>query len=215
MAANDEIYITVKGQGGHGALRKHIKDPILMASHILISLQEEMTRMAPANIPTVLSFGRVIADGATNVVPDEVTMEGTFRTMNEEWRLEAHRLIEKIASDISTSMGGSVEVEIRNGYPVLFNNEQIATESKRLATKLLGSENVEDMEIRMTAEDFAWFTRSIPGMMYRFGVRDPGSERPYPLHSPLFKVNESALHTGISVMSYLAIELLKTTLVEN
>lgn len=215
MAANDEIFLTVKGQGGHGALRQHIKDPILMASHILISLQEEITRMAPSNIPTVLSFGKVVADGATNVVPDEVILEGTLRTMNEEWRKEAHRLIEKIASDISASMGGSIELEIRNGYPVLNNNDQISRESKKLAVKLLGSENVEDMEIRMTAEDFAWFTQRIPGMMYRFGVRDPGSERSYPLHSPHFQVNESALHTAISVMSYLAIELLKTTFVEN
>jgi metal-dependent amidase/aminoacylase/carboxypeptidase family protein len=171
--------------------------------------------MAPNDSPTVLSFGKVLADGATNVVPDEVTLEGTFRTMNEAWRKEAHRLIEKVASDISTSRGGSVVVEIRKGYPVLYNNEQITRESKKLATKLLGGENVEDMEIRMTAEDFAWFTQTIPGMMYRFGVRDPGSEYSYPLHSPLFKVNESALCTGISVMSYLAIELLKTTLVEN
>lgn len=215
MAANDEIFITVKGQGGHGALRQHIKDPILMASQILLSLQDEVNRMAPGDSPTVLSFGKVIADGATNVVPDEVFLEGTFRTMNEVWRKEAHTLIEKVASDISLSRGGSVEVEIRKGYPVLYNNEQITSESKKLASKLLGDENVEDMEIRMTAEDFAWFTQRIPGMMYRFGVRDPGSEHPFPLHSSLFKVNESALHTGISVMSYLAVELLKTTLVEN
>lgn len=215
MAANDEIFITVKGKGGHGALRQHIKDPILMASQILLSLQDEVNRMAPGDSPTVLSFGKVIADGATNVVPDEVFLEGTFRTMNEVWRKEAHTLIEKVASDISLSRGGSVQVEIRKGYPVLYNNEQISSESKKLASKLLGDENVEDMEIRMTAEDFAWFTQRIPGMMYRFGVRDPGSEHPFQLHSSLFRVNESALHTGISVMSYLAVELLKTTLVEN
>lgn len=215
MAANDEIFITVKGKGGHGALRQHIKDPILMASQILLSLQDEVNRKAPGDSPTVLSFGKVIADGATNVVPDEVFLEGTFRTMNEVWRKEAHTLIEKVASDISSSRGGSVEVEIRKGYPVLYNNEQITGESKKLAIKLLGDENVEDMAIRMTAEDFAWFTQRIPGMMYRFGVRDQGSEHPFPLHSSLFKVNESALHTGVSVMSYLAVELLKTTLVEN
>ncbi len=209
MASTDEIYITVKGKGGHGALRQHIKDPVLMASQILISLQEEINRMAPGNIPTVLSFGKVVADGAVNVIPDDVILEGTFRTMNEEWRKEAHRLIEKVASDISSGMGGSVKVEIRNGYPVLHNNKQITRTSKRLATKLLGSENVEEMEIRMTSEDFAWFTQNIPGMMYRFGVGDPGSEQPFSLHTPQFKVNESALRTGISLMAYLAIELLK------
>jgi amidohydrolase len=211
MASSDEIYITVKGKGGHGALRQHIKDPILMASRILLTLQEEVPRMAPVEIPTVLSFGKVVADGAVNVIPDDVTLEGTFRTMNEEWRKEAHRLIRKVASEISASMGGSAEVEIRIGYPVLHNDEQITRESIRLAKKLLDEENVEVMDIRMTAEDFAWFTQRIPGMMYRLGVRDPGSEQPYLLHSPLFKVNESALKTGISVMAFLAIELLKIT----
>jgi len=214
MASSDEIYITVKGKGGHGALRQNIKDPVLMASRILLTLQDEVSRMAPEKIPTVLSFGKVVANGAVNVIPDDVALEGTFRTMNEEWRKEAHQLITKVALEISASMGGSAEVEIRNGYPVLHNHEQITGESMKLAAKLLGDEKVEAMEVRMTAEDFAWYTQEIPGMMYRLGVGDPGSEQPYSLHSPLFKVNESALKTGISVMSYLAIELLKITGVE-
>jgi amidohydrolase len=214
MAANDEIFITVKGKGGHAALRQDIKDPILMASQILLTLQEEIMRKAPEDSPTVLSFGKVLADGATNVIPDDVILEGTFRTMNEEWRKEAHELIENLASNIASAMGGSVEVEIRHGYPFLHNDEQITRESRRLATKLLGKAYVEDMEIRMTAEDFSWFTQNIPGMMYRFGVGDPGSEQPFSLHTPQFKVNESALRTGISLMAYLAIELLKIEAVE-
>ncbi len=214
MAANDEVYIRVKGKGGHAALRQHIKDPILMASQILLTLQEEIMREAPGDSPTVLSFGKVLADGATNVIPDHVILEGTFRTMNEEWRKKAHELIESLASTTASAMGGSVEVEIRHGYPFLHNNEQITRESKKLAIELLGEEKVEDMDIRMTAEDFAWFTQSIPGMMYRFGVGNPGSEQPYSLHSSKFKVNESALRTGISLMSYLAIELLKIEAVE-
>jgi amidohydrolase len=209
MAANDEIYITVKGKGGHAALPQDIKDPILMASQILLTLQEEIMRKAPEDSPTVLSFGKVLADGATNVIPDNVILEGTFRTMNEEWRKEAHELIENLSSNIASALGGSVEVEIKHGYPFLHNNEQITGESKRLAIQLLGEENVEDMNIRMTAEDFSCFTQGIPGMMYRFGVGDPGSEQPFSLHTPQFKVNESALRTGISLMSYLAIELLK------
>jgi amidohydrolase len=214
MAANDEVYIRVKGKGGHAALRQHIKDPILMASKILLTLQEEIMRDAPEDSPTVLSFGKVLADGATNVIPDHVILEGTFRTMNEEWRKKAHELIESLASTTASVMGGSVEVEIRHGYPFLHNNEQITRESKKLAIQFLGEEKVEDMDIRMTAEDFAWFTQSIPGMMYRFGVGHPGSEQPYSLHSPQFKAKESALRTGISLMSYLAIELLKIEAVE-
>ena len=214
MAANDEVYIRVKGKGGHAALRQHIKDPILMASQILLTLQEEIMRQAPGDSPTVLSFGKVLADGATNVIPDVVILEGTFRTMNEEWRKRAHELIESLASTTASAMGGSVEVEIRHGYPFLYNNEQITRESKKLAIQLLGQDKVEDMDIRMTAEDFAWFTQSIPGMMYRFGVGNPGSEQPYSLHSPQFKAKESALKTGISMMTYLAIELLKIGAVE-
>lgn len=213
MAANDEVYIRVKGKGGHAALRQNIKDPILMASKILLNLQEEIMSKAPGGSPTVLSFGKVLADGATNVIPDEVSLEGTFRTMNEEWRLVAHKLIESMASTTASAMGGSVEVEIRHGYPFLHNNEKISREAKKLAILLLGEEKVEDMDIRMTAEDFAWFTQRIPGMMYRFGVGNPGSEQPFSLHSPQFKVNETALKTGISLLTYLAVELLKIKVV--
>lgn len=209
MASNDEIYITVKGKGGHGALRQDLKDPILMASHILINLQKEITEKAPEHVPTVLSFGKVVADGATNVVPDQVQLEGTFRTMNETWRKEAHRLIEKVSSDIASSQGGSIHLEVRHGYPVLYNHEEITEQSGKLARLMLGSDQVEDMDIRMTAEDFACFTQTIPGMMYRLGVRKPGSEQVYPLHTPRFRADETALRTGISLLAFLALELLK------
>ncbi len=211
MASSDEIYITVNGKGGHGALPQHINDPVLMASHILISLQQEINRKSPSEVPTVISFGKVMAEGAVNVIPNQVNLEGTFRTMNEEWRKEAHRLINQIASGIASSMGGSCEVEIRGGYPVLNNHEVITKEAKEKAIQLMGSDNVEDLGIRMTAEDFAWFTQSVPGMMYRLGVRTPGSREVYPLHTQGFRVHESSLKTGMSLLSYLAIELLKST----
>jgi len=211
MASNDEIYITVKGKGGHGALPQHINDPVLMASHILISLQQEINRKSPSDVPTVLSFGKVIANGATNVIPDHVSLEGTLRTMNETWRKEAHRLIDRIATGIASSMGGSCDVEIRHGYPVLHNDEQITEASKNKAVELLGKDQVEDMDIRMTAEDFAWFAQTIPGMMFRLGIREPGSDQVFPLHTPGFRVDESALKTGISLLSFLSVELLKMT----
>jgi amidohydrolase len=211
MASSDEIYITVLGKGGHGALPRHIADPVLMASHILISLQQEIHRKSPSDTPTVLSFGKVVADGAVNVIPDQVRLEGTFRTMNESWRKEAHQLIEQIAGGIAASMGGSCEVEVRHGYPVLRNHEKITAEAIKIASQLLGPDNVEEMEIRMTAEDFAWFAQSIPGMMYRLGVRDPGSDQVYPLHTPGFRVDESSLRTGISLLSFLSVELLKSS----
>ena len=215
MAANDEVFIRVKGKGGHGALRQHIRDPILMASRILLTLQEEIMRLAPGDSPTVLSFGKVLANGAVNVIPDQVLLEGTFRTMDEDWRSEAHVHLKRISAESAAEAAGSVEVEIRHGYPYLHNHESITREARALARKLLGRDCVEDMDIRMTAEDFAWFTRRIPGMLYRLGVKEPGSERPYSLHTPFFQASESALRTGIKLMSYLAIELLKIDAVEN
>jgi metal-dependent amidase/aminoacylase/carboxypeptidase family protein len=180
-----------------------------MASHILISLQQEIHRKAPSGVPTVLSFGKVVADGAVNVIPDTVQLEGTFRTMNEEWRKKAHQLIEQIASGITASMGGNCRVEVRHGYPVLHNHEGITRFAKEKAEGFLGKENVEEMDIRMTAEDFAWFAQSIPAMMYRLGVRASGSEEVFPLHTPGFRVDESSLETGISLLAYLAAELLQ------
>lgn len=208
MASSDEIYITVNGRGGHGALPQHINDPVLMASHILIALQQEINRKSPREVPTVLSFGKVIAEGAVNVIPDQVKLEGTFRTMNETWRKEAHRLIEQIANGIASSMGGNCQIEIRHGYPVLYNDESITARARQKAIELLGPEKVEDMTFRMTAEDFAWFAQSVPGMMYRLGVKAPGTGQVYPLHTAGFRVEESAIKTGISVLTYLAVELL-------
>jgi len=144
------------------------------------------------------------------VIPDQVKLEGTFRTMNEKWRKEAHQLIEQIAYGIASSMGGSCEVEVRHGYPVLYNQEKITLASQKMAEELLGPENVEELDIRMTAEDFAWFLQSIPGMMFRLGIKQPGSDQIYPLHTAGFRVDESALKTGIAMLTYLSIELLKT-----
>jgi amidohydrolase len=211
MASSDEIYMTVHGIGGHGALPRQVSDPILMASHILISLQHEIHRKSPSDIPTVLSFGKVVADGAVNVIPDQVRLEGTFRTMNEGWRKEAHQLIEQVAGGIASSMGGATEVEIRHGYPVLVNHTRITKEAARCASELLGPEQVEELEIRMTAEDFAWFTQKIPGIMYRLGVRKPGSSENYPLHTSGFRVDETSIQTGISLLSYLTVEFLKNS----
>jgi len=210
MASSDEIYITVRGKGGHGALPETINDPVLMASHLLISLQQEINRKSPKGIPTVLSFGKVNADGAVNVIPDEVKMEGTFRTMNEDWRKEAHRLIRKIAGGIADGMEGHIDVEIRNGYPVLVNNPGITNRSRALAAELLGEEHVVDMDIRMTAEDFAWYSHTYPSMLYRLGVKSPGATEIYPLHTSRFRADESAILTGMQMMSWLTTALMNS-----
>ncbi len=212
MASSDEIYIDVKGKGGHAAIPRQIHDPLLMASHILLALQHEVQRKAPAGIPTVLSFGKMAADGAVNVIPDLVHLEGTFRTMDEPWREEAHTLIRRVAESISAGMGGGASVEIRHGYPVLVNHEMLTGDARKKAVELLGAEHVEDLDIRMTAEDFAWFARTIPGMLYRLGTGIPGAGDFHPLHTPGFMVDEESLRTGMSMLAFLAVELLPPAL---
>jgi amidohydrolase len=211
MASSDEVYVTVKGKGGHAALPEHINDPILMASHILITLQQEINRKSPKSVPTVLSFGKVTANGAMNVIPDEVRLEGTFRTMDETWRKKAHGLIGQITAGIANAMGGTVDLEIRPGYPALRNDPDLTTKARDLAVELHGKEKVTDMDIRMTAEDFAWYSLRYPSMMYRLGVKSPDSDEVAPLHSGKFVADERALRTGMSTLAWLAIQLLKTS----
>lgn len=207
MASGDEIFITVKGKGGHGALPENINDPVLMASHMLISLQQEINRKSPKGVPTVLSFGKFVADGAVNIIPDHVKLEGTFRTMNEPWRKEAHSFIEQITRGIASSMGGEVELEIRHGYPALSNDPSVTGLSKQYAMELLGEDHVQDMDIRMTTEDFGWFAERYPAMLYRLGVRTPGNTEILPLHTSRFQADESALRTGMSLLAWLGFNL--------
>ncbi len=210
MASSDEIYLTVNGTGGHGALPENISDPLLMAAHMLITLQQEINRKSPKGVPTVLSFGKMEAQGAVNVIPDQVKLEGTFRTMDETWRSNAHDLMKRITKGIAEGMGGSVDIEIRGGYPVLKNDPHITARCKALATELLGPERVIDMDIRMTAEDFGWFSHAYPSMLYRLGVKTPGSGEILPLHTNRFKADESALITGSKMLAWLAAGLAVT-----
>ncbi|HDR68739.1 MAG TPA: amidohydrolase, partial [Bacteroidaceae bacterium] len=200
MASSDEIYLTVTGKGGHGALPENINDPVLMGAHILISLQQEINRKAPKDVPTVLSFGKFIADGAVNIIPNQVQIEGTFRTMNERWRNRAHELIVKIAKGIAYSMDGECKVEIKKGYPVLYNDEKITAYARRFAIEFLGKDHVEELDPRMTAEDFAWFANAYPAMMYRLGVKSPNSKEEYALHTPEFRADDQAVRTGASLL---------------
>ncbi|MFT5184634.1 MAG: amidohydrolase [Flavobacteriales bacterium] len=205
MASADEIYMTVHGIGGHGAMPHKNIDPILIASHIIIALQQISSRNANPETPTVLSIGKIQGLGATNVIPSTVTLEGTFRTFDETWRSLAHKLIQKTAQDIAKSMGGSCEVEIRKGYPVLKNDEDLTEKVKKLAMSYLGADKVVDLSRRMTAEDFAYYTHKIPGSFYRLGTASQDGQNTFPVHHPKFNIDESALETGMGLMAWLAI----------
>jgi len=209
MASTDEIYLTVKGKGGHGALPHLNIDPVLAAAHILIALQQVVSRHAQPNVPSVLSFGKVIANGATNVIPDEVKLEGTFRTMNEKWRGKAHELITQIAQQTAAACGASCEVSIISGYPALSNDEQLTSKAIENAQFFLGNENVKSLDIRMTAEDFAWFAQDFPVCFYRLGTASPDGHFKVGVHNANFDIDANALKTGMSFFAFLAISDLK------
>ncbi len=205
MASSDEIYITLKGKGGHAAMPHNCIDTVLIASHILVALQQIVSRQAEASIPTVLSFGRVIADGATNVIPSEVRMEGTFRTMDEKWRQDAHKKMINMAQSIARGMGAVCNFEIVEGYPALYNDPEITRKSVEYAASYLGQDAVEELDIRMTAEDFAFFAGKYPSVLYRLGVRSRDNQNPLDLHTPTFNIDEEALKTGMGTMAWLAL----------
>ncbi|MGN6645926.1 MAG: M20 metallopeptidase family protein [Cytophaga sp.] len=209
MASADEIYITVKGKGGHAAMPDKNVDPILIASHIIVALQQVISRNCDPRIPAVLSFGKITGMGATNVIPDEVNIEGTFRTLNEEWRAEAKKRIRKMAEGIAESMGATCEIDIKDGYPFLQNAPALAKRMKTAAVEFLGEENVVDLDLWMAAEDFAYYSQEIDACFYRLGIRNEERGITSGVHTPTFDIDEKALQTGTGLMAWLAVEELK------
>lgn len=212
MASTDEIYLEVKGIGGHGALPHKLVDPVLIASHIVVGLQQIVSRIIPADIPAVLSFGRFDAPGTTNVIPPVVRMEGTFRAMNEEWRQKALTEIRKMSQGIATSMGAELDCRIVSGYPALNNDVQLARSAKILAAEFAGSEQVVDLPQRMTGEDFSRYALRFPAVFYRMGTG--GENCNHPVHHPEFNIDESALIHGMGMMAWLALSLADAGLTE-
>ncbi|MDF2156389.1 M20 family metallopeptidase [Algoriphagus sp. CAU 1675] len=209
MASADELYITVKGKGGHGAMPETLIDPVLIASHLIVALQQVVSRAASPKIPSVLSFGRVEALGATNVIPNEVKIQGTFRTLNEEWRAKAHQKMRQIASGIVEGMGGELDFEIRKGYPFLQNDPELTASATEAAKEYLGEENVLDLDIWMAAEDFAYYSQEINGCFYRLGTRNEAKGITSGVHTPTFDIEEDALEIGAGLMAWLAVSELQ------
>jgi amidohydrolase len=205
MASTDELYITVKGKGGHGAMPETFIDPVLIASHMIVALQQIVSRVANPKIPSVLSFGRVEALGATNVIPNEVKIQGTFRTMDEEWRAKAHEKMVQIAKGIVEGMDGELDFEIRKGYPFLKNEPELTERSIHAAKEYLGEENVLDLDIWMAAEDFAYYSQEIDGCFYRLGTRNEARGIVSSVHTPTFDIEEDALEIGAGLMAWLAV----------
>ena len=208
MASTDELYLTVKGKGGHAAMPNQYVNPLLIASEILIELNEVFMgqNKIEKEIPTVLAFGKINSNGgATNVIPDEVRIEGTFRTMNEEWRENAHSEMKKGVKALAEKMGGDAELRIEKGYPFLVNDDKITIQSRRAAEEYLGNENVVELDLRMTAEDFAYYTQIIPSCFYRLGTRNESKGIISPVHTATFDVDEKSLEIGAGLMAWLVL----------
>lgn len=210
MASTDELYVTVKGKGGHAAMSGTYISPLLITSEILLELNREfMLTPQKDSIPTVLAFGRMIGNGVTNVIPNEVQLEGTFRTMNEEWRKEAHVKMKNIAEGIAKKWGGTCDFNIAAGYPLLTNDAQTTMRAKESAIDYLGTENVEDLDLRMTGEDFSYYTQHIPACFYRLGTANKSKGITSGVHTSTFDIDECALETGMGLMAWIALNELK------
>ena len=205
MASADEIYITIKGRGGHAASPHLTIDTILIASHLIISLQQVISRNNDPFNPSVLSITSIHGGTTTNVIPSEVKLLGTFRAMNEVWRFRAHELIKKNATELVHSMGGEIEITIDVGYPFVLNNEPLTAKTIEIARQYVGNENVEQTELRLGAEDFAYYSHKIPACFYRLGVGNKEKGITANVHTPLFNVDEEAIKIGMGLMAWIAV----------
>ena len=208
MASMDEIRVVVRGKGGHGAQPHMNIDPVIITAHILTALQQIVSRMASPTLPTVLSFGKVIANGSINVIPDEVYLEGTFRTLEESWRSEAHVKMKKMATSIAESMGGTCDFQIVRGYPFLINEEKLTASVQAIAEEYVGKENIIEPDIWMAAEDFAMYSQAADACYYLLGIRNEEKGIVSSLHTPGFDIDENALHLAPGLMAYIAVKQL-------
>ncbi|MEO8720361.1 MAG: M20 family metallopeptidase [Ginsengibacter sp.] len=207
MASADEIYITVSGKGGHAAAPQFTTDTILTASQLIINLQQVISRMNNPFNPSVLSITSFQGGNATNVIPSEVKLMGTFRAMDEDWRFKAHDLIRNICKKTGEISGAEIDVKIDVGYPFVTNNIELTVMAKRKAVEFIGEENVEETEMRMGAEDFAFYSHLIPACFFRLGVGNIKNNITSGVHTPTFNVDEKAIENGMGIMAWLAVSL--------
>ncbi len=202
MASADELYFTIKGKGGHAAAPHLTVDPILIASQLIVALQQIISRRKNPQQSSVLSITAFNSGNTTNVIPNEAKLKGTFRAMDEAWRFEAHEIIKTISQNLVEAMGGELDLHIDVGYPSVYNNEALTDIAREKAIEFAGAENVGETEIRMGAEDFGYYTQVIPGCFYRLGVQKTGTVVRN-VHTPTFDVDENAIELGMGMMAWL------------
>ena len=210
MASCDELFITVKGKGGHAAMPGEYNNPLFISARLLNAYENLIEELKVQTIPTVIAFGKIVGPGATNVIPDEVKIEGTFRTMDEVWRKTIHKKLKFIAHKISIETSSLIEVKIEIGYPCLVNNQTLTSQSKKAAEDYLGKENVVEIPLRMTSDDFAFYSHEIPGCYFRLGTRNESRGIISPVHTSTFDIEEKALETATGTMAWVALQLLNS-----
>ena len=203
MASADEIYITISSKGGHAAAPHLTVDTILIASHLIVALQQVISRNNNPLLPSVLSITSVQGGYTTNVIPSEVKVMGTFRAMDEEWRFKAHDIIRKLSTELVHSMGADIHLHFDVGYPAVYNNEQLNDVAKDIAVQYMGAEKVQETEIRLGAEDFGYYSQEIPGCFFRLGTANKAKGITAGVHTPLFNIDESSIEMGIGMMAIL------------
>jgi amidohydrolase len=203
MASADEIYITITSKGGHAAAPHLTADTILIASHLVVALQQVISRNNNPLLPSVLSITSVQGGYTTNVIPSEVKLMGTFRAMDEEWRFRAHDVIRKLSTDLVHSMGADIHLHIDVGYPAVYNNEQLNGVARNIAMQYMGAAKVHETEIRLGAEDFGYYSQEIPGCFFRLGTANKAKGITAGVHTPLFNIDESSMEIGIGMMAIL------------
>jgi amidohydrolase len=208
MASADEVYITIEGKGGHAALPHQTVDPIAIAAQVITNLQQVISRKGSPLIPSVLTFGKIAGGFATNVIPDKVELLGTFRTMDETWRYEAHKWIKDITEQVCAANGARAIVEIPPGYPSLFNDPALTTFAEDWARDYIGAENIHTLDMRMAGEDFSFYTHHVPGCFFRIGTSLNGEQFTAPVHNAHFDIHEEAMKTGVGLFSWMAIQAL-------
>lgn len=207
MASADEIYITLKAKGGHAAAPHLTADPILIASHIVVGLQQLISRHCNPFDPSVLSITAINGGNVTNVIPSEVKMMGTFRAMDETWRFRAHELIRRYVEETTATMGAEADVLIDVGYPFVWNDEALSDAARTAAEAYAGPDNVFETELRMGAEDFAYYTHQIPGCFFRLGAGNKQKGITSNVHTPTFNIDEAAIEKGMGMMAWLAVKV--------
>lgn len=203
MASADEIYITIRGKGGHAAAPHLTADTLLIASHLVVSLQQVISRNNNPVSPSVLSICSIQGGHTTNVIPSEVKLMGTFRAMDEKWRFQAHEIIKKQTKALVEGMGAEADIHIDVGYPAVDNHPDFTEEVWQLAANWLGKDKVTETELRMGAEDFGYYCQQIPGCFFRLGVRNEARGIVHGVHTPLFDIDEHAIEIGMGTMAFL------------